>query len=166
VLDGEAGDVSPIDTGIPQGSPVAPVLFVTYQSGIFDEVERAVPDVQGLSFADDIGWWVKAENEEEVAAKLAEAAAVSLDWAKDNGVGFDQAKTEGVLFRKKKCALTATIRVRTSDIPFNSEATRWLGVWLDSQLTLKEHHAVRLKEARKAMERLCWLTGQMGLSPP
>jgi len=56
VLDCEAGDVSPIDTGIPQGSPVAPILFATYLSGIFDEVERAVLDVQGLSFADDIGW--------------------------------------------------------------------------------------------------------------
>jgi len=165
MLDGEAWDVSPIDTGIPQGSPVAPILFVTYLSGIFDEVERAVPDVQGLSFADDIGWWVKAENEEEVMAKLAEAAPMSLDWAKDNGVAFDQGKTEGVLFRKKKGAPTVTIRVGTSNIPFNSEATCWLGVWLDSQLTLKEHHAVRLKEGKKAMERLRQLTGQMGLSP-
>jgi len=165
VLDGKAWDASPINTGIPQGSPVAPILFVTYLSGIFDEVERAVPGVQGLSFADDIGWWVKAENEEEVAAKLAEAAAMSLDWAKDNGVAFDQGKMEGVLFWKKKGALTATICVGTSDIPFNSEATRWLGVWLDSQLTLKEHHAVRLKEGKKAIEWLRQLTGQMGLSP-
>jgi len=144
---------------------VAPILSVTYLSSIFDKVERAVPDVQGLSFADNIGWWVKAENEEEVAAKLAEAAAMSLDWAKDNGVAFDQGKTEGVLFQKKKGTPTATIRVGTSDIPFNSEATRWLGVWLDSQLTLKEHHTVRLKEGKKAMERLRQLTGQMGLLP-
>ena len=32
VLDGKVGDVSPIDTGIPHGSPVAPILFVTYLS--------------------------------------------------------------------------------------------------------------------------------------
>jgi hypothetical protein len=38
-------------------------------------------------------------------------------------------------------------------------------VWLDSQLTLKEHHAIRLKEGKKAMGRLRRLTGQMGLSP-
>ena len=144
---------------------MAPILFVTYLSSIFDEVERAVLNVQGLSFADNIGWWVKAENEEEVAEKLAEAAAMSLDWAKDNGVAFDQGKTEGVLFQKKKGAPTATICVGTSDIPFNSEATHWLGIWLDSQLTLKEHHAIRLKEGKKAMGWLCRLTGQMGLLP-
>jgi hypothetical protein len=39
VLDGETGDASPVDTGIPQGSPAAPILFVTYLLGIFDELE-------------------------------------------------------------------------------------------------------------------------------
>ena len=90
---------------------------------------------------------------------------MSLDWANDNGVVLDKGKMEGVLFWKKKGALTATIRVETSDISFNSEATHWLKVWLDSQLKLKEHHAIRLKEGKKAMGQLRWLTGQMGLLP-
>jgi len=96
---------------------------------------------------------------------LAEAAAASLDWAKDNGVAFDHGKTEAALFRKSRAAPTATIRVATNDIAFNPAATRWLGVWLDSQLTLKEHHATRLKEGKKALGRLRRLTGQMGLAP-
>jgi hypothetical protein len=154
-----------VDTGIPQGSPAAPILFVTNLAGIFDEVERAVPGIQGLSFADDIAWGAKGKDEEEVATKLVEAAAASLDWARDNGVAFDHGKTEAALFRRKRTAPTATIRVGTNDIPFNTDATRWLGVWLDSQLTLKEHHAIRLKEGRKALGRLCRLTGQMGLVP-
>jgi hypothetical protein len=36
---------------------------------------------------------------------------------------------------------------------------------LDSQLTLKSHHAIRLKEGKKALGRLPRLTGQMGLAP-
>jgi hypothetical protein len=55
--------------------------------------------------------------------------------------------------------------VGTSDIPFNTEATRWLGAWLASQLTLKEHHAIRIKEGKRTMGGLRRLTGQMGLSP-
>ena len=102
VLDGETGDASPVDTGIPQGSPAAPILFVTYLSGIFDEVERTVPGVKGLSFVDDIGWWAQAGNEEEIAAKLAGAAAAALNWAKDNGVAFDQGKTEAALQEEKQ----------------------------------------------------------------
>jgi len=41
----------------------------------------------------------------------------------------------------------------------------WLGIWFDSQLTLKEHHAIRPKDGKKAMARLRRLIGQMGLSP-
>jgi len=58
-----------------------------------------------------------------------------------------------------------TVNVGSKAVPFSKETTRWLGVWLDSQLTLKGHHAVRMKEGRKAKARLHRLTGQMGLSP-
>ena len=46
ILDGEVGEENPVDTGIPHGSPTAPVVFITYLSGIFDEVESAVPGVR------------------------------------------------------------------------------------------------------------------------
>jgi len=57
------------------------------------------------------------------------------------------------------------VTVGTNNVPFNKEATRWLGIWLDAQLSLKEHHATRMKEGRKAVTRLRRLTGQMGLTP-
>ena len=38
-------------------------------------------------------------------------------------------------------------------------------MWLDLQLTLKEHHTTRLKSGRNAMNQLKRLIGQMGLSP-
>jgi len=150
-----------VDTGITQGSPVAPVLFVTYLSGIFDAVEAAVPGIRGLFFVDDISWWAEGKDDEEVAAKLSEAAAAAIEWAAGNGVAFDPGKTEAALFHKKR----STVAVGDRDIPFNKEATRWLGVLLDSQLTLKEHHATRMKNGRRAMSQLRRLTGRMGLSP-
>jgi hypothetical protein len=39
ILDSEVGEANPVDTGIPQGSPAVPILFVTYLSSIFDKVE-------------------------------------------------------------------------------------------------------------------------------
>jgi len=50
-------------------------------------------------------------------------------------------------------------------VPFNKEATRWLEVRLVSQLTLKGHHAIRLKNRKNAMAPLCRLAGQMVLTP-
>jgi len=104
VLDGKTGQVKPVDTGIPQGSPAAPILFVTYLPSIFDEVEAAVPGVRGLSFVDDVSWWAEGKDDQSVAMKLAEAAAASISWAASNSVAFDHGKTEAAMFQRKRKA--------------------------------------------------------------
>ena len=103
VLDGEAGEANPMDTGIPRGSPAAPILFVTYLSGIFDEAERAVPGIRRLSFVDDIGWPAGGKGDE---------AAAFINWATSNGVAFDNGKTEAAIFRKKKPPPPTTAAVK------------------------------------------------------
>jgi len=154
-----------VDASIPEGSSAASVLFITYLSGIFDVVEAAVPGIYGLSFVDDIGWWADGTDEKAVADKLSAAATASIEWATGNGVASDHGKSEAALFRRKKKVPMAEVTVVASHVPFNKMATRWLGVWLDSQLMLRDHHATRLKHGQKAMTRLQCLTGQMGLSP-
>ena len=100
-----------------------------------------------------------------MADKLSAAAAASIEWVTGNGVAFDHGKIEAALFQRRKKVPTAEVIVGASRVPFNKRATRWLGVWLDSQLTLRDHHTTRLKQGQKAMTRLRRLTGQMGLSP-
>jgi len=39
-MDGKEGDSMDVETGVPQGSPVSPVLFVIYLSGLFGQVEE------------------------------------------------------------------------------------------------------------------------------
>jgi len=164
VLDSKVGEAKPVDTSIPQGSPAAPIFFVTYLSGIFDEVKEAVPGIRGLSFVDDISWWAEGRDDEVVAANLVAAATAAIKWAVENGVAFDHSKTEAILFHRNRSTPSATVKVGGESVPFSKEAMRWLGVWLDSQLTLKGHHAVRMKEGRKAKARLHRLTRQIGLS--
>ena len=59
---------------------------------------------------------------------------------------------------------TATVTVGANAVQFNKEATRWLGICLASQLLLKQHHAIRMKEGRKAMTSLRRLTGRWALA--
>jgi hypothetical protein len=89
VPDGEVGQAHQVDTDIPQGSPAALILFVTYLLGIFDEMESAVPGIKGPSFADDIAWWAEGGGEQEVADRLAEAAEAAIG-SRTNGITFDQ----------------------------------------------------------------------------
>ena len=114
---------------------------------------------------DDIGWWAEGKDDEAVA-KLSQAATVSIDRGSQNGVAFDHGKTEAALFsRRRKADSEATVMIDINSIRFNKEAIRWLGIWLDSQLTLKRHHARRMKDGKNALTRLQRLTGQLGLSP-
>jgi phage terminase small subunit len=48
---------------------------------------------------------------------------------------------------------------------FNSHATRWLGISIDSYLSLKEHHNSMMSKAYRAEVRLRSLRGKFGLSP-
>jgi retron-type reverse transcriptase len=41
---------------VPQGSPVSPILFNIYLSGIFNRIEEQNPEIIALSFVDDIAF--------------------------------------------------------------------------------------------------------------
>jgi len=66
------------------------------------------------------------------------------------------------LSRRRKDSLEDArgITVGGNRVYFNKQAIRWLSVWLDSELTLKEHHDVRTKKAQNRLQRLA---GQVGL---
>jgi len=68
-----------------------------------------------------------------------------------NNVVFDHGKAEAALSHRKRFASATTIRVGDKTLPFNREAKRWLGGWLDFQLTLKEHDTTRSKRGRNAI---------------
>jgi hypothetical protein len=50
-------------------------------------------------------------------------------------------------------------------VSFNKKATRWLRIWLDTQLNLGEHQKIMMKKSRKAMGRLQRLSSEMRLIP-
>ena len=169
VLDGQEGTMVAEDMGVPQGSPVSPILFAIYLSPLFKAVENEHP-AAALSFVDDVCWVARGKDVGEVTKKLEGAAAAATEWANRNHVEFDLQKTEAVLFSRRKNnrarapRLAQTIRVGHADIKYNKEATRWLGVWLDSQLSFAAHHNVMMRKARAAQRQLKGLSTQRGLT--
>jgi len=137
----------PVEAGVPLGSPVSPILVAIYTSGLIKWVEEYVSDAEGLCFVDDLGWVASGSDVNHAVSILDRCAAMSIEWASRRGLQFDTAKTEAALFTRRRGGrkhlrpkLTAKIRVRTGSIRFNSQATHWLGVWMDAHLTFKEHH--------------------------
>jgi len=63
-MDGKEGDSMDVEMGVPQGSPVLPVLFVIYLLGLFSRVEEKEEECgsEGISFVDDVAWVVEGED--------------------------------------------------------------------------------------------------------
>lgn len=102
VIDGYLCGVKDIETGIPQGSPVSPILFIIYLSGVFNNIEAEAPEVITISFVDDIGLIVPGRSIEQVKQSLEKAGQKAIQWGLLNQVSFDIDKTEAVLFSRKR----------------------------------------------------------------
>jgi hypothetical protein len=147
IIEGNAMERHPVEAGVPQGSPVSPILFAIYTSGLIKWVEEYVSEAQGLSFVDDLGWVATGSNVNHVVSILERCAAMSIEWVRRRGLQFDTARTEAALFTRRRGhrkhlrpKQTTKKRVVNESVPSNAQETRWLGVWMDSHLTFKEHH--------------------------
>jgi len=99
-MDGKEGDNMDVETEIPQGSPVSPVLLIIYLSGLFGQVEHKEEECgsEGISFVDDVAWVVEEEDVGECTQRLKRCAAERTIWANKNACQFDIGKTEAMLF--------------------------------------------------------------------
>lgn len=153
-----------IETGIPQGFSVLPILFLIYISGIFDKVTETSPSVTSLSFIDDLGFIASSSSVKKVVKALEKDAKTLLEYGTLNAIICDMSKTEAVPFsrsrrqRLNKQLQEANIKVGSEKIVFNKEATRWLGIWLDSQLKFTSHINERVERARAAEVQIKGLT--------
>jgi len=170
LMDGKEGDSMEVEMGVPQGSPVSPVLVVIYLLGLFGQVDVKEKECgsEGISFVDDVTWVVEGEDVGECTQRLERCAAETTIWAKKNACRFDIEKTEAMLFtrrrKNKEPKMKARVKVGNHEVPSNTEATRWLGVWLDNMLTLNDHTKKTLAKARKAQNRVRSLMTKKGIS--
>ena len=53
-FDNKKDDMKAIETGIPQGSPVSPILFLIYLRPLFDKIKKQYASTLLLSYVDDV----------------------------------------------------------------------------------------------------------------
>jgi len=172
IIEGNAMERHPVEAGVPQGSPVSPILFAIYTSELIKWVEEYVSEAEVLSFVDGLSWVATGNDVNHVVSILGRCAANSIEWASTRGLQLNTAKTQTALFTRGRGhrkhfrpKLTAKIRVGNESIRFNAQATRCLGVWMDAHLTFKEHHNRCMKKARVVEARLRSLTKTYGDVP-
>ena len=70
VIDGHNNPKNEIETGIPQGLPVSPILFLIYINVVFEQVEKKLPEIVSLSFVDNLGFIASETLVKEIAKAL------------------------------------------------------------------------------------------------
>ena len=130
MLDGHNNQEKKVETGIPQGSPVSPILFLIYISEVFEQVEKKLPGIVSMSFIDDLGFIASEVSAKEIAKTLEKVRKIVLKWGEKNAMTYDTVKTELVLFsracqqRLNQQFQETTVLIRREQIKFNKEATR------------------------------------------
>jgi hypothetical protein len=160
-FDGQTEEFSRIETGIPQGSPISPILFLIYIRDLFPRISAKV-----LSYIDDVSLTVASTSLKKNIKILQREAAKIFERGAENAIQFDLAKTELMHFTTGKEAKTANIRLPNGDVKEPKELVRWLGIWFDPGLSFKQHVAIRTSQARSAFQRMSRLANtEKGLSP-
>ena len=137
-INGHDGEPEEVTTGLPQGSPVSPVLFGIYISVVHTVVQSKVPEAAGISFVDDIMWFITGTSMDAIRESLEMCARESIRWGERNAVRFEESQTEALLLSKKRGIREERgVEVGGKVFPFAKGATRWLGVWLDWTLSLR-----------------------------
>jgi hypothetical protein len=88
-FDGRTDVQRPVATGIPQGSPVSPILFLLYLRPLFDSLQLHHPSIWSLSYIDDVALVAQGKTREGNLRVLVAAARTAFQWVRDKAVAFN-----------------------------------------------------------------------------
>src|SRR5690606_39796345 len=87
-FDGEETDPIPVPAGVPQGSPLSPVLFLLYISTLYRVLKEEHPYLGIVGFADDTNLLAFGKTPEANTRQLERAWETCLRWARTRGMAF------------------------------------------------------------------------------
>jgi ribonuclease HI len=175
-FDGLKDEQRAVLTGIPQGSPASPILFLLYIRPLFDAINsRHGAAIWMPSYIDDVALCVSGPTRVANARLLEDAAQTAFSWAASNAVLFDDSKTEMLHFDRKRkndyepqesVTLPNGTVVPPGTKGVAPDVVRWIGIWFDRKLTFRHHVTVKAASGKRAMGMLQRMANtEAGLSP-
>jgi hypothetical protein len=140
LIDGTETAPIQLTGGVPQGSPLSPILFTLYNSSLFRAAESLASGVSTLGFADDVNLLAYGRTTEANCQSLQAAHERCLNWATKYGMKFAPAKYTLIHFTRArtKYNVTAKVNLRGHEVSPSAEV-RILGVQLDGKLRWGAH---------------------------
>lgn len=125
----------PLDvlSGVPQGSVLAPILFLIYINDINFSVDSSITT---RLFADDCVMYTAVNTEGQI--KLNESLTSIQEWCKKWGMRLNKTKTFSITFTNKKNPLNFQYTIEDTEVPRVSHV-KYLGVTFSSNLSWESH---------------------------
>ena len=142
--------------GTPQGSVLSPTLFNVWVS----DIPQPTNDHTKLSqFADDTATWSRGKKLKKVLQALQKLNNRLIGWCKIWRIKLSPSKTQFIIFHRKHVRKRDLfIKIDGFDVR-PSENVEFLGVILDSKLTLKKHQEKINTELKRRTGVLCQIAG-------
>jgi hypothetical protein len=149
VLSDSETDEFAVVAGVPQGSPLSPILFLFYIAELLDLCNSSGERLSASGFVDDTNLLAYGLTTEENCRILARAHGRCMDWARRYGASFSPRKYKLIHLAQKprRFNMQASLRLEGNETK-PSSSVRVLGVWIDPRLSWGPH----VKEVLVKME--------------
>lgn len=149
IIDGQSSDWTDIESGVPQGSVLGPLLFLIYINDITQDLQ-----CDSFLYADDTSLLEVVEDPDISADRLNNDLKCIYEWTRDWLVTINPDKTKSVTFSVKKLkSVHPTLYFANEPIEIVSNH-KHLGVTLSSNLSWRAHIFNVYEKASKKLNLL------------
>lgn len=130
-------DIVKVTRGVPQGSILGPIFFITFTNDLISYMSKHVPNTELVVFADDTNAVIYADDIETLNQNVLAALDAFNRWFRCNNLQLNPNKTSAMLFRN------TSQNDDNMNIEFNGDkiglvdAVKFLGVHIDCYLNWK-----------------------------
>jgi hypothetical protein len=131
-----------IKCGVPQGSILGPLLFITYINDIVNVTNLA----SLILYADDTNMFLTNSDIDELARNANTELAKLSKWFTANRLSFNIKKTNFILFRTKNKKISFIPEIKVDNVAVTQvSCTKFLGVLINDTLTWNDHIRTHFK---------------------
>ena len=155
----QTSEVCEIESGVPQGSILGPILFIAFTADLANEI----PESKIVAYADDAAVLVSATDLQSLQTRIETVLQKVQQWYTSNGLLINPTKTEYMVLGKDNF-LEVNVKEGKENISIQSKKhMKVLGVTIDQKLSWNHHITTIKAKTNNAIRNIARTSGILPL---